>query len=291
MDPNAALERYWQAVLDADRDEAAEAYNALRAWLERGGFEPDWTQYGYHHAGTNTEGGYSRAAFFRAPHLRGEFGAFVIGPFDNIIRDRKIHASRVAERLDMDFPGEGAALVRKYAAIVTTGWAASSSPGAVADTIESIEQGKRARGKSRKLGHKGTPLGVQVAKLILAGDVQAARHLAGTRRSWTVPEANAMIAAIRVANKRYGASISFDEFMGGSGAGGRAREPSSIARPRTGGQRKTYEVVVGGTDRVFATDDLAEARAAFKGRSADENVRLMRDGVIVDEHRSRSVRS
>lgn len=37
MDPNAALERYWQAVLDADRDEAAEAYNALRAWLERGG--------------------------------------------------------------------------------------------------------------------------------------------------------------------------------------------------------------------------------------------------------------
>lgn len=40
MDPNAAYRRWWQAVLAEDKDEANAAYCALRAWLERGGFEP-----------------------------------------------------------------------------------------------------------------------------------------------------------------------------------------------------------------------------------------------------------
>lgn len=42
MDPQAALERYWAAVAARDWDEACDAYEAIRAWLERGGFEPDW---------------------------------------------------------------------------------------------------------------------------------------------------------------------------------------------------------------------------------------------------------
>jgi hypothetical protein len=42
MDPNACWERWVYAAADRDYEEAKEAYNALRAWLERGGFEPDW---------------------------------------------------------------------------------------------------------------------------------------------------------------------------------------------------------------------------------------------------------
>lgn len=39
MDPNTCLQR----IADADtRREAREACEALYAWLNRGGFEPDW---------------------------------------------------------------------------------------------------------------------------------------------------------------------------------------------------------------------------------------------------------
>lgn len=40
MDPNACYKRWWRALLEEDADEAKEAYLALRAWIERGGFEP-----------------------------------------------------------------------------------------------------------------------------------------------------------------------------------------------------------------------------------------------------------
>lgn len=56
MDPQACLERYWTAVLSADWYEAAEAYEALRAWIERGGFEPTWKH------------PHGRSEFMRAPH-------------------------------------------------------------------------------------------------------------------------------------------------------------------------------------------------------------------------------
>jgi hypothetical protein len=42
MDPNACLKRWAMAVLNEDRAEANDAYFALRAWIERGGFEPSW---------------------------------------------------------------------------------------------------------------------------------------------------------------------------------------------------------------------------------------------------------
>lgn len=57
MDPQAALERYWNAVDDGDHNESNEAFNSLRHWLDRGGFEPDWAA-----------SGHTRAAFFAAPH-------------------------------------------------------------------------------------------------------------------------------------------------------------------------------------------------------------------------------
>lgn len=46
MDPNAALKEWWRAVLEENREAANEAYFNIRSWLERGGFEPDWTKYG-----------------------------------------------------------------------------------------------------------------------------------------------------------------------------------------------------------------------------------------------------
>ena len=42
MDPNATLEVFTKAVLEEDAEEAREAYENLRSWLERGGFEPAW---------------------------------------------------------------------------------------------------------------------------------------------------------------------------------------------------------------------------------------------------------
>jgi hypothetical protein len=42
MDPNEALHLLAIALLEENADEAREHYENLRAWLERGGFEPDW---------------------------------------------------------------------------------------------------------------------------------------------------------------------------------------------------------------------------------------------------------
>lgn len=42
MDPNETFKRWQLALLEEDTTEAKEAYNNLRAWLERGGFEPNW---------------------------------------------------------------------------------------------------------------------------------------------------------------------------------------------------------------------------------------------------------
>lgn len=42
MDPNATLFEWACAVLSEDRERANEAYENLRMWLERGGFEPEW---------------------------------------------------------------------------------------------------------------------------------------------------------------------------------------------------------------------------------------------------------
>ncbi len=41
MDPNETFRMWANAVLAEDREEANEAYNNLRVWLDRGGFEPD----------------------------------------------------------------------------------------------------------------------------------------------------------------------------------------------------------------------------------------------------------
>ncbi len=43
MDPNACLAEWALAMASNDRTEANERYFALRAWLERGGFEPEWS--------------------------------------------------------------------------------------------------------------------------------------------------------------------------------------------------------------------------------------------------------
>ena len=40
MDPNEAYRRWWRALLEENADEAREAYLSLRAWFDRGGFEP-----------------------------------------------------------------------------------------------------------------------------------------------------------------------------------------------------------------------------------------------------------
>jgi hypothetical protein len=44
MDPNATYLEWCTAVLSEDRARANEAYATLRAWLDRGGFEPaEWS--------------------------------------------------------------------------------------------------------------------------------------------------------------------------------------------------------------------------------------------------------
>lgn len=40
MDPNTAYEMFCRALLEEDAESAREAYCNLRAWIERGGFEP-----------------------------------------------------------------------------------------------------------------------------------------------------------------------------------------------------------------------------------------------------------
>lgn len=67
--------------------------------------------------------------------------------------------------------------------------------------------------QTQTVPRRGRPLGVQVARLILAGDVGGARALAGNRRSWSVPETRALVGAIRVANSKFrGCLLSFCEF-------------------------------------------------------------------------------
>lgn len=68
---------------------------------------------------------------------------------------------------------------------------------------------------------KGHPLGVRIARMLLAGDYSAARALleprirggfSGLTISWSVPEARALLASIRVANERYATKVSPREF-------------------------------------------------------------------------------
>lgn len=40
MDPEECYKEFCRALLEEDRETACERYNALRAWMERGGFEP-----------------------------------------------------------------------------------------------------------------------------------------------------------------------------------------------------------------------------------------------------------
>ena len=44
MDPNATLERWERACNAQDGEEAQEAYDDLKRWISRGGFEPDWSK-------------------------------------------------------------------------------------------------------------------------------------------------------------------------------------------------------------------------------------------------------
>jgi hypothetical protein len=43
MDPNETLRLLAEALLEKNKYDANEHYFALRAWIERGGFEPAWT--------------------------------------------------------------------------------------------------------------------------------------------------------------------------------------------------------------------------------------------------------
>ncbi len=43
MDPDQAYQDFCRALLEEDAETARERYNGLRAWMERGGFEPAWT--------------------------------------------------------------------------------------------------------------------------------------------------------------------------------------------------------------------------------------------------------
>lgn len=43
MDPNEALRLFWDAIDEHNMLGAREAFYALRVWMNRGGFEPDWT--------------------------------------------------------------------------------------------------------------------------------------------------------------------------------------------------------------------------------------------------------
>jgi len=40
MDPNATLQRFIEALISGDRQDAREAHQDLTEWLARGGFEP-----------------------------------------------------------------------------------------------------------------------------------------------------------------------------------------------------------------------------------------------------------
>lgn len=44
MDPNQAHTEFRLALLEADLEQARESHSALRDWLARGGFAPEWTR-------------------------------------------------------------------------------------------------------------------------------------------------------------------------------------------------------------------------------------------------------
>lgn len=44
MDPNAALEQLHWALVGKCYGEAREAFNAIKEWMSKGGFAPDWTK-------------------------------------------------------------------------------------------------------------------------------------------------------------------------------------------------------------------------------------------------------
>jgi hypothetical protein len=44
VDPDATWDRWRRAVRDGDQEEAEEAHRDLMRWLQRGGFEPRWTE-------------------------------------------------------------------------------------------------------------------------------------------------------------------------------------------------------------------------------------------------------
>lgn len=88
-----------------------------------------------------------------------------------------------------------------------------------------VREEKRVRlfraAEERRYFRKGRPLGISIARSLLAGDYDRARNdlwpaklFRGFVRSvsWSVPEARALIAAIRVANERYGTNLSPREF-------------------------------------------------------------------------------
>lgn len=57
-------------------------------------------------------------------------------------------------------------------------------------------------------------LGITVARAIVSGDVDRARREAGGRRSWTVPEARAIVGACRAARARFpGCAVDSREFF------------------------------------------------------------------------------
>ena len=58
-------------------------------------------------------------------------------------------------------------------------------------------------------------LGIRVARYIVKGDVQAARleYLLNNRKSWSVPEARAIIGACKFAQKKLNACVYFEEFI------------------------------------------------------------------------------
>lgn len=43
MDPTQAYKDFCRALLEEDASRARESYNAVRVWLDKGGFEPSWT--------------------------------------------------------------------------------------------------------------------------------------------------------------------------------------------------------------------------------------------------------
>lgn len=58
-----------------------------------------------------------------------------------------------------------------------------------------------------------SPLGVQVAKAILSGDVSLARALACGVHSWSVTEGRAICGACRVARDRNGWPVRWQDFF------------------------------------------------------------------------------